>query len=325
MLRPDPFTFDPVRFPGLAPGEEWPPESFDFSAPWLRRRELAFERGASGEVVLVRRYDELRLVLAIETAHSALDVAPKSRDFRLLRLVPSALRLVETVAPGDPVPPGLRGLPPPPPEEHHVYAATTSLVAALERGSGEAGGAFLDALRRTQPGVGMFEAAAAQCIRQSGFGLERIANLARGLQRLAHAHAEVLAADAARPDYPGMEHMVAGTMRAMAQDSGWSRDLLAHGLRQIAPLISQPREATEALREAASAQLDKGGTLGDAGRLAYAQGAYRDRLIELGIFWRRLAAAWASVHPKHTDRREIDVLCRNVLRRLSLKSLYEPI
>ena len=43
MFRPDPFTFDPVRFPGLAPGEEWPPEAFDFSAPWLRHRELAFE------------------------------------------------------------------------------------------------------------------------------------------------------------------------------------------------------------------------------------------------------------------------------------------
>lgn len=325
MLRPDPFTFDPVRFPGLAPGEEWPPEAFDFTAPWLRHRELAFERGASGEVVLIRRCDELRLVLDIETAHSALDVKASSRDFRLLRLMPSALRLVETISPGDPVPPSLRGQPPPPPDEHHVYAATTSLVAALERGAGAAGGAYLDALRRTPPGIGMFEAAAAQCIRQSGFGLERIANLARGLQRLAYAHAEVLAADAARPDYIGMERMVAATMRAMAQDTGWSRDLLAHGLRQIAPLIAQPREATEALRCAASAMLGAGGTLGDAGRLAIAQGDYRDRLVELGIFWRRLAAAWASVHPKLTDRREIDTLCRNVLRRLSLKGLYQPL
>lgn len=325
MFRPNPFTFDPVRFPGLAPGEEWPPEAFDFTAPWLRHRDLAFERGLSGEVVLIRRCDELRMVLDIETAHSALDVLPNSRDFRLLRLMPSALRLVETVAPGDPVPPSLRGQPPPPPEEHHIYAATTSLVAALERGSGEAGGAYLDALRRTPPGIGMFEAAAATCIRHSGFGLERIANLARGLQRLAHAHAEVLAADAARPDYPGMERMVGATMRAMAQDAGWSRDLLAHGLRQIGPRIAEPREATEALRAASAALLEAGGTLGDAGRLAMAQGDYRDRLVELGIFWRRLAAAWASVHPKLTDRREIDVLCRNVLRRLSLKGLYEPI
>lgn len=325
MPRPDPSTFDPVRFPGLRPGEPWPPDAFDFSAPWLRHRDLAFERGLSGEVVLVRRCEALRLVLDIETAHSALDVEPKSRDFRLLRLVPSALCLVETVAPGDPVPPSLRGLPPPPPEEHHVYAATTALVAALQRGAGEAGGAFLDALRRTPPGVGMFEAAAAQCIRQSGFGLERIANLARGLQRLANAHAEVLAADATRPDYAGMERMVAATARTMSNDAGWSRDLLAHGLRQIAPLIARPRQATEQLRDAAAALLEAGGTLGDAGRLAYAQGLYRDRLTEISIFWRRLAAAWASVHPKMTDRQEIDMLCRNALRRLSLKDLYEPL
>ncbi len=325
MPRPDPFSFDPVRFPGLAPGEVWPPDAFDFSAPWLRHPDLAFERGASGEVVLVRRCEAMRLVLDIETAHSALDVTPKSRDFRLLRLVPSALCLVETVAPGDPVPPSLQGLPPPPPEEHHVYAATTSLVAALQRGAGPAGGAFLDALRRTPPGVGMFEAAAAQCIRQSGFGLERIANLARGLQRLAHAHAEVLAADAMRPDFAGMERMVAATARAMTHDTGWSRDLLAHGLRQIAPIIGRPRKATEELRDAAAALLEAGGTLGDAARLAHAQGLYRDRLIEMGIFWRRLAAAWASVHPKLTDRQEIDLLCRNALRRLSLKDLYAPI
>jgi hypothetical protein len=323
--RPDPFSFDPIRFPGLAPGEVWPPDAFDFSAPWLRHRDLAFERGESGEVILVRRYDELRLVLDIETAHSALDVPPRSRDFRLLRLVPSALCLVETVEPGDPVPPSLRGLPPAPPEDHHIYAATTALVAALQRGAGEAGGAFLDALRRTPPGIGMFEAAAAQCIRQSGFGLERIANLARGLQRLANAHAEVLAAEATRPDYAGMERMVAATARAMSNDAGWSRDLLAHGLRQIAPIISRPRLATEQLRANAAAQLESGGTLGDAARLAYAQGVYRDRLIEMGIFWRRLAAAWASVHPKLTDRQEVDMLCRNALRRLSLKELYDPL
>lgn len=324
MPLPDPISFDPVTFPGLAPGEEWPPEIFDFAAPWLRDRELAFERGPSGEIIFVRRCEALRLVLDIETAHSALDIPPRSRDFRLLRLMPSALRLVESVTPGDPVPPALRGLPLPPPEEHHLYAATTALVAALERGSGEAGSAFLDALRRTPPGVKMFEAAAATCIRQGGYGLERMANLARGLHRLAHAHAEVLAAHAAQPDYPGMERMVAATTRILVRDASWSGDLIAHALRQIEHLVCTPRETADALRDVAVARLETEGTLAQAGRLAMAQAGYRDRLIELGIFWRRLAAAWASVHPQLTDRREVDLLSRHVLRRLSLKSLYAP-
>jgi len=322
---PDPLNFDPVRFPGVGLDEVWPPEAFDFSAPWLRDPDLCFERGVSGEIIFVRRFDALRLVLDIETAHSALDIAPSSRDFRLLRLVPSALRLVESVTPGDPVPPALRGLPPPPPEEHHLYAATTALVAALERGAGPAGGAFLDALRRTPPGVRMFEAAAAQCIRQGGFALERMAGLARGLHRLAHAHAEVLAAHAAQPDYTGMERMVAATTRVLVRDAGWSGDLLAHGLRQIEPLVATPRETAEMLRATATAMLEEDGTLGAAARLAAQQAHLRDRLIDLGIFWRRLAAAWASVHPQLTDRREVDALSRNILRRLSLKALYQTV
>lgn len=321
MNLPNALTFDPVRFPGLAENEEWPPEVFNFTSPWLNDPGLAFERGTAGEIIFVRRYAQLRLVLDIDTAHSALDISPSSRDFRLLRLIPSALRLVESVTPQDPVPPVLRGEPLPPPEEHHVYAATTALVAAMERGSGSAG-AYLDALRRTAPGMGMFEAAAASCISQGGFGLERIAGLAKSLQRLARAHAEVLAAHAAQPDYPGMERMVVATTRVLVRDSGWSGDLLAHALRQIGPLVSMPRETSEMLRGAAIVMLDGDGALGAAAHLVGRQAAVRDRLTELAVFWRRLAAAWASVHPQLTDRREIDGLSRNILRRLSLKGLY---
>jgi len=323
VVLPDPFHFDPVLFPGVAPGEVWPPEVFDFFAPWLRDAALRFERGVSGEIVFVRRFDALRLILDIETAHSALDIVPSSRDFRLLRLMPSALRLVESVKPGDPVPPALRGLPPPPPGEHHLFAATTALVAALERSAGPAGGAFLHALRRSPPSVNMFEVAAAECIQQGGFALERMAGLARGLQRLAHAHAEVLAAHAAQPDYAGMERMVTATTRVLVRDAGWSGDLLAHGLRQIEPLVAKPRETAQMLLLAATAMLEEDCTLGAAVRLASQQARLRDRLIDLGIFWRRLAAAWASVHPQLTDRREVDALSRNILRRLSLKALYQ--
>ena len=322
MPLPDAQTFDPVRFPGVVSDETWPPEAFDFATPWLAHESLAFERGLSGEIIFVRRFEALRLVLDVENAHSALDIPPGSRDFRLLRLVPSALRLVETVSPGDPVPPTLRGEPLPPPQDHQLYAATTALVAALERGAGEAGGAFLSALRRTAPGVNMFEVAAARCISESGFGLERMAGLARGLQRLARAHAEVLAAHAAQPDYLGMERIVTATTRILVRDAGWAGDLLAHALRRIDPLASTPREAAESLRLAAVAMLDGDATLGASTRLAAAQAEIRDRLVDLGIFWRRLAAAWSSVHPQLTDRREIDALCRNMLRRLQLKALY---
>ncbi|MDB5415457.1 MAG: hypothetical protein JWR10_3792 [Rubritepida sp.] len=319
---PEAMTFDPVRFPGLAQDEVWPPEAFDFAAPWLSDEALAFERGPSGEIIFVRRLEAMRLVLDIETAHSALDIPSGSRDFRLLRLMPSALRLVESVTPGDPVPPTLRGAPLPPPDEHQLYVATTALVAALERGAGEAGGAFLNALRRTAPGVHMFEQAAARCISEGGYALERMAGLAKGLHRLARAHAEVLGAHAAQPDYPGMERMVKATTRVLVRDAGWSGDLLAHALRQIDPLVATPRETAESLRLSAVAMLEGEATLGAATRLAAAQAEHRDRLIELGIFWRRLAAAWASVHPQFTDRREIDALCRNILRRLALKALY---
>lgn len=322
---PDAQTFDPVRFPGVAPDEPWPPDAFDFAAPWLSDDSLAFERGLSGEIIFVRRFEALRLVLDIETAHSALDIPPGSRDFRLLRLMPSALRLVESVSPGDPVPPTLRGEPLPPPEDHQLYVATTALVAALERGAGDAGGAFLNALRRTAPGVNMFEVAAARCISEGGFALERMAGLAKGLQRLARAHAEVLAAHAAQPDYQGMERMVTATTRVLVRDAGWSGDLLAHALRQIDPLASIPRETAENLRFAAVAMLDGDATLGATARLAAAQAEMRDRLLDLGIFWRRLAAAWASVHPQLTDRREVDALCRNMLRRLQLKALYRGV
>jgi hypothetical protein len=90
----------------------------------------------------------------------------------------------------------------------------------------------------------------------------------------------------------------------------------------ITPVRGEPIETADGLRDMAIGRLDAEGSLAAAGRLALAQGIFRDRLTELGVFWRRLAAAWASVHPQLTDRRELDALSRNALRRLSLKDLY---
>ncbi|MFN3449985.1 MAG: hypothetical protein ACK44F_14905 [Roseococcus sp.] len=321
---PDPALFDPVRFPGETEEEPWPPPAFHFTASWLNDPDLCFERGPDGQIVFVRRCEAVRLILDVETAHSALDLAPGSRDFRLLRLIPSALRLVEVVAPGDPVPPTLRGEPPPAPREHHLYAATTALVSALERDSGPAGEAFMAALRRTPPGPHMFEMAAARCVTDGRAELERVARLARALQRLARAHAGVLAAHAEQPDYPGMERMVHATARVLLRDVGWSGDLLGHAVRQACPLCAIPRETAEALRRAGAAELEGETSFASVEALAQRQAQLRDRLVDLGLFWRRLAAAWASVHPETTDRREVDALCRNLIRRLQLKSLYAP-
>lgn len=322
--RPAAQFFDPVRFPGVAEDEEWPPPAFEFHSSWLRDPDLAFERGPDGQIIFVRRCQSLRLVLDVDTAHSALDVPPGSHDFRLLRLVPSALRLVETVAPGDPMPPTLRGEPFPEPEEHHFYAATTVLVGALERGAGEAGEAYLHALRRTPPGRNMFETAAARCVTDGQYELARIARLAKALQRLARAHAEVLSAHASQPDYAGMERMVAATARVLQRDAAWSGDLIAHALRRVGPLMRVPRETAEALRAAAAQELERQRSFAAVFGMVERQASLRDRLTDLGLFWTRLAAAWASVHPETTDRREIDGLCRHLIRRLQIKSLYMP-
>ncbi|MFC7539537.1 hypothetical protein ACFQU2_08795 [Siccirubricoccus deserti] len=101
---PDPRGFDPVCFPGAARLGEWPPPRFDFAAAVLREPGLRFERDAAGSIAVVRRFDHIRLVTDIDRAHLLFDILPGSRDFMLLRLVPAALRFMETVSPQDPMP-----------------------------------------------------------------------------------------------------------------------------------------------------------------------------------------------------------------------------
>jgi hypothetical protein len=324
VTTPAPQRFDPVFFPGLEADEAWPPPCFDFAASWLNDPDLAFERGISGEIVFVRRCDALRLVLDIETAHTALDIKPRSRDFLLLRLMPSALRFTQAISPGAPVPPPLLGGPMVPPAEHHLYAATTTLVGALERSGGETGAALLEALRRTDPGPAMFEMAAARCVAENGFGLEQVGVLARSLQRLAQAHAEVLAAHAIQPDYEGMERMVASAARVQLLGGRWTRDLLAHALQQLESVITTPRLTAETLMRSATEVMEKQFYIGQSTELVEQQARLRDRLMDLAMFWQRTAAAWASVHPETADRRDLDALARNALRRLQLASLYRP-
>lgn len=318
-----PQRFDPVFFPGLAPDEPWPPPRFDFTASWLNDPDLAFERGISGEIIFVRRCDSLRLILDIETAHTALDIKPRSRDFLLLRLMPSALRFVQSITPGAPMPAPLLGGPMVPPAEHHLYGATTTLVGALERSGGEAGAALLEALRRTDPGPAMFEMAAARCVAESGFELERVGVLARSLQRLAQAHAEVLATHAIQPDYEGMERMVTAAARVQLLAGRWTRDLLAHALQQLEAVIATPRQTAESLMRTAAEAMEKQFYIGQSSELVEQQARHRDRLMDLAMFWQRTAAAWASVHPETADRRDLDGLARNALRRLQIVSLYQ--
>lgn len=319
---PDPRGFDPVAFPGTEPGEAWPPPRFDFKAPWMHEPGLAFERDASGGIGVVRAFAHLRLVVDIDVAHLMFDLVPGSRDFRLLRLMPAALRCVERVTPGDPVPAPLLDEDAEAPEEHHLYAATTALVERLAATAGEEGAALAEAMRRVPPGPAMFETAVARCITQSGFAMGTMAPLARRLQRLANAHARVLAAASTQPDYLAMERMLARTRVALGADRRWVGDLLTRAMDGLLPQIGRPRRASAALVAAAEAAMRRPLPLEAPTRLILEQERYRDRLLDLSVFWRRLAAAWLAVDPDTTDRRDIEALARNALRRLALNSLY---
>jgi hypothetical protein len=319
---PDPRRFDPVRFPGTESPACWPPERFDFASPWMQEPGLHFERDAGGGIALVRPLGHMRLLLDIERAHLPLDIAPGTRDFLLLRLVPPALRLRETIAPGDTVPEPLRDGEPALPEAHHLYAATAALVDGLSRIAGEEGVALCAALRRIPPGPRMIEQAVARCVTRDGFALEAIAPLARRLQRLANLHAQVLAAAAAQPDYAGMERAVQSARAAMAGDRRWAGDLLARALARLAGAVDRPRLAAARFAREAAAALDGQALLHDIGGLTRQQEALRDRLTDLATFWRRTVNAWLAVDPVTTDRRDIEALARNAARRLALEALY---
>lgn len=319
---PDPRRFDAVRFPGQADGEVWPPTHFDFQVPWLRRQDLQFERDPGGGMCVVRRFEHLRLVTDLENAHRLLDIEAGTRDFRLLRLIPAALRFREAVAPGDPVPGLLRNEDPPPADDHHIYAASTALVEALGGTAGDEGLALCEAIRRVPPGRAMFEQAVARCVAQGGYDLARVAGLARRLQRLANAHAQVLAAAAAQPDYQAMERMIQACHGALSSDRRWAGDLLSHALAAVVGAMERPRRTVTQLVARATEALRRPGVLQDLTRTIAHQREVQEHLLDLATFWQRLAAAWLAVHPETTDRREIEALARNALRRLSLTQLY---
>lgn len=319
---PDPRRFDPVRFPGVADGEAWPPPRFDFSATWMREPGLAFERDSDGGIEVVREFAHLRMVVDIETAHRLFDLAPGTRDFRLLRLIPAALRSVERIQPGDAMPGALLDEEAETPEDHHLYAATSALVERLAGTAGEEGMALAEAMRRVPPGPAMFETAVAQCITQGGFAMGTMAPLARRLQKLANAHALVLSAAAAQPDYPAMERMLRRTREALGADRRWAGDLLTRALEALLPQIGRPRRAAEVLLAQAVTAMRRPIPLEAPTRLIREQERLRERLVDLAVFWRRLTAAWLAVDPDTTDRREIEALARNALRRLALVPLY---
>ncbi len=321
MALPDPATFDPIVFPGIGADESWPPPAFTFQASWLADAAIGFERGAGGEIIFVQRFGSLRLLLDIDTAHTALDIAPRSRDFLLLRLMPSALRFTHRITHADPMPPPLLGGPMVPAAEHHLYAASSRVIGTLERAAGEAGNALVRALRLTPPGADMFERAAARCIAE-GAAFDQVARLARGLQRLATAHAELLAAHALQPDYAAMERMVTNTAREQTRSGRWTGDLLAHALQQLDAIITRPRITAETLLAEAVAEMERHSNLLAPEPVLQRQAARRDQLMELAVFWQRCCAAWASVHAETVDRRDLDALARNALRRLQLQPLY---
>lgn len=286
---------------------------------------MAFERDPSGAIGMVRPLAHMRMLTDLENAHLLLDIAPGTHDFRLLRLIPAALRCVERITPGDPVPGPLLDEDPEPVEEHHLYAATSELVSRLAATAGEEGEALAEAMRRTPPGPAMFEKAIAHCITTGGFPMDTIAPLGRRLQMLANAHARVLAVAATQPDYQAMETMVRRTRDALGSDRRWAGDLLTRAMEGLVPMIGRPRRAGAALLAAAEEAMRRPLPLEAPARLIREQLALRDRLLDLSIFWHRLSAAWLSVDPATTDRREIEDLARNALRRLALERLYRSL
>jgi hypothetical protein len=319
---PDPRSFDPVRFPGVPEGEVWPPPRFDFDAAWLHEPGLAFERDSDGGIAVIRAFAHLRMVMDIEAAHRLFDIPPGTRDFRLLRLIPAALRCVDRIEPGAPVPGALLDEDPEPLEDHHLYAATGALVERLAATAGEEGLALAEAMRRVPPGPAMFETAVAHCITSGGFAMGTMAPLARRLQKLANAHARVLSVAAAQPDYQAMERMLRRTRAALGADRRWAGDLLTRALEALLPQIARPRQTAALLLAGAEAAMRRPLPLEAPTRLIHEQERYRNRLLDLTVFWRRLAAAWLAVDPDTTDRREIEALARNALRRLALVPLY---
>jgi hypothetical protein len=195
-------------------------------------------------------------------------------------------------------------------------------VERLAATAGEEGMALYAAMRRVPPGPSMFEQAVAHCITQDGFSMGTMAPLARRLQKLANAHARVLQVASAQPDYAAMERMLRRTKDSLGADRRWAGDLLTRALEALQPQISRPRIAAEWLVGQASAAMRKPLPLEAPTRLIREQEGYRDRLLDLTVFWRRLAAAWLAVDPDTTDRREIEALARNALRRLALVPLY---
>lgn len=319
---PEARAFDPVRFPGTDAPEDWPPERFDFASPYMRERGLRFERNANGEICMTRDFGSLRVLLDLDRAHLTFDIPTTSRDFLLLRLIAPALRIRESIAPGDPVPEVLRLDEPSLPQEQHLYAATAALMDGLSRMSGEAGAALSDALRRVPPGPEMIEQAVALCMSKDGYALGALAPLARRLQKLANAHARVLAVAAEQPDYAVMEAAMKRTRAVLAGDRRASEDLLVRALGTIAPRASRPRLAAEQVQKVAKAMLAGPALLHDIAGLTRRQEDIRDRLSDLATFWRRTVLAWAAVDPTATDRKDIESLTRNAARRLALDGLY---
>lgn len=319
---PDPLRFDPVRFPGATPDEAWPPARFDFEAAWLREPGLAFERDASGAIQVIRTFYHLRMIIDLESVHRHFDIAPGTRDFRLLRLVPAALRCVERIEYGDPMPSALTDNDLDLPEDRYLIKASSALVERLAQTAGEEGLAIAKAMRSIPPGVGMLERAVAYCTSGSGLPMATMAPLAGSLQKLADSHARVLAVAAMQPDYAAMERMVRHTKAALSSDRRWADDLLTSALDALLPQIGRPRQTAEALLAQAEAAIRCALPVEAPMRLIAEQNHFRDRLLDLGVFWRRLAAAWLAVDPATTNRREIEALARNGLRRLALASLY---
>jgi acyl-coenzyme A thioesterase PaaI-like protein len=296
----------------------WPPRRFDFDEPLLRASTVHFERNADAETTLIRRIGRQRIVVDFNRLHTFVSVARDSRDFRLLQLVPEALRFVEYVAPFDPLPEQLWSDDPPMPAEAHLRVATARLLRVLAAHVEGTSDELRNAWQQRGDYIPLFQrASSAADGRAAG-----LTPLTHQLHTLGNAHAGVIAAHAEQPNYAAMAQRVRNLRGRLGGNRHCPDVLLSQALIALVAQIDRPAQTVTRLLNDAETELWHPTALRDMPSLIHRQRQFEARLRELTLFWRRTCREWLSLRPDRLDWRHIEVLARATQRRLAAK-LYD--
>jgi len=294
----------------------WPPRCFDFEEPILRANNVHFERNADAEPALIRRVGRVRIVVDLNRIHTFAPIVRGSRDFHLLNLVPEALRFVEQVAPFDPLPAELLPDEPMLPPEPYLRAATARLLRVIAAQVEKDGRVIGDPSSLLRDHSQIFQRAAGQSLMHAE-AAGRFDPLAHRLQQLANAHAGVLAAQAAMPDFAAMAQRVAQLRRRLGGNHHCPDVLLNQALSAVLAQIERPGQTVDRLFSQAEAELWRPQALRDIPGQIRRQRGFEARLREIALFWRRTCREWLSQRVERPNWRHIEVLARSTQRRLA--------